>query len=124
MECMSMTTATRHVGFVTIVDISGRMVFGEESPPLSKLVSELLNDGHTRILLNLADVSRTVTSGLAHLVSCLVSVRKQRGELKLLNPTEQVHAAIELTKLLTIFDIRDDEAEAVRSFGESAAANA
>jgi len=121
---MSLTTGTRQVDSVTIVDISGRLVFGGESASLAKLISGLLAKGHTKILLNLADVSRIDISGLAYLISSLASVRKRQGELKLLNPTKQVHAAMELTKLLTIFDIKDDEAGAVRSFGDSAAATA
>jgi len=121
---MKMTATTRHVGFVTIVDISGRIVFGEESTSLGKLVSDLLGKGHKKILLNLADVKRIDTTGLAYMISSLASVRKRQGELKLLNPTEEVRAVMQLTKLLTIFDIRDDEATAVQSFGESAAATA
>jgi len=121
---MNIDTSTRHAGSVTIVDISGRLVFGEESASLGKLISDLLAKGHRKILLNLADVSRIDTSGLAYLISSLTSVRKQQGELKLLNPTKQVHAVMELTKLLTIFDIKDDEAAAVQSFGDSAAATA
>lgn len=58
---MRMTTTTRHVGFVTIVDISGRIVLGEESTSLVKLVSDLLGKGHNKILLNLADVNRIDT---------------------------------------------------------------
>jgi len=121
---MNMTTDTRQVGSVTIVDIGGRLVFGGESSSLGKLISDLLAKGHRKILLNLADVSRIDTSGLAYLLSSLISVRKKQGELKLLNPTKQVHAAMELTKLLTLFDIRNDEAAAVRSFGDTAAATA
>jgi len=54
----------------------------------------------------------------------LVSVRKQRGDLKLLNPTKKVRAVMQLGKLLRVFDVREDEAAAVKSFGESAAATA
>ena len=121
---MKMTTTTRHVGFVTVVDITGRIVFGEESTSLGKLLSDLLSKGHNKILLNLADVNRIDTTGLAYLISSLSSVRKRQGELKLLNPTEQVQAVMQLTKLVTVFDIKDDEAAAIRSFGESAAATA
>lgn len=121
---MNMTTSTREVGGVTIVDISGRIVLGEESAALRKLVSDLLSKGHKKILFNLGDVNYIDSSGLGHLVSAFTSVRKQDGELKLLNLTKKVHDVIQITRLYTVFDIMDDEAAAVRSFGQSSVANA
>lgn len=119
---MQMTTSTRQVGGVTIVDIKGRIVLGEESAALRDLVSNLLSKGHKKILLNLADVNYIDSSGLGNLVSAFTSVRKQEGELKLLNLTNKVHDVMQITKLYTIFDIMDDEGVAVQSFDQSAAA--
>ena len=119
---MNMTTSTRQSGNVTIVDISGRIILGEESAALRQMVCDLLSKGHKRILFNLGDVNYIDSSGLGHLVSAFTSVRKQGGELKLLNLTNKVHDLMQITKLYTIFDILDDEAAAVKSFGESAAA--
>lgn len=121
---MKMTTTTRQVDFVTIVDISGQIVLGEECTSLSNLIRDLLNQGHNHILLNLADVSCIDSAGFAYLMGSLASVRKRRGELKLLNPPKKVRAVMQLGKLLTVLDVREDEAAAVRSFGESAAATA
>jgi len=120
---MNMTTSTREVGGVTIVDISGRIVLGEESAALRNLVGDLLAKGHKKILFNLGDVNYIDSSGLGHLVSAFTSVRKQDGELKLLNLTKKVHDVIQITRLYTVFDIMDDEAAAVKSFGQSSAAN-
>ena len=119
---MNMTTSTREVGGVTIVDISGRIVLGEERAALRALVGDLLSKGHKKILFNLADVNYIDSSGLGHLVSAFTSVRKQDGELKLLNLTKKVHDVMQITKLYTVFDIMDDEAAAVRSFGQSSTA--
>lgn len=119
---MNMTTSTRQVGSVTIVDISGRIVLGEESATLRNLVCELLSKGHEKILLNLGDINYIDSSGLCHLVSPFSSVRKHGGELKLLNLTNKVHDLMQITRLYTVFDIMDDEALAVKSFGQSAAA--
>jgi anti-sigma B factor antagonist len=119
---MHLTTTTRQVGGVTIVDISGRIVLGEESAALRDLVSDLLKKGQKKILFNLGDVNYIDSSGLGHLVSAFTSVRKQGGELKLLNLTNKVHDLMQITKLYTIFDIMDDEAVAVKSFDQSAAA--
>jgi anti-sigma B factor antagonist len=121
---MNMITSSRQVGGVTIVDISGRIVLGEESGALRELVCDLLSKGHKKILFNLADVNYIDSSGLGCLVSAFTSLRRQQGELKLLNLTNKVHDLMQITKLYTVFDIMDDEAVAVKSFGQSAAATA
>src|SRR5215471_10953365 len=121
---MNMTTSTRQVGGVTIVDISGRIVLGEESAALRNLVCDLLSRGHKKILFNLGDVNYIDSSGLGHLVSAFTSVRKQRGELKLLNLMKKVQDVIQIAKLYTVFDVMDDQAVAIRSFGQSATATA
>jgi len=121
---MDMNTITRQVSEVTIVDISGRITLGRESAKLRELVSELLSNGHKKILFNLADVSYIDSSGLGHLVSAYTAVRNRGGELKLLKLTKNVHNVMQITKLYTIFDVMDDEAAAVKSFGQSAATNA
>jgi anti-sigma B factor antagonist len=119
---MHMTANTRQVGGVTIVDISGRIVLGAESAALRGLVSDLLTKGHKNIVLNLGDVNYIDSSGLGNLVGAFTSVRKQGGELKLLNLTNKVHDLLQITRLYTVFDILDDEAVAVKSFAQSAAA--
>jgi anti-sigma B factor antagonist len=119
---MDMTTSTRQSGGVAIVDIGGRIVLGEESAALRELVSDLLSKGQKKILFNLGDVNYIDSSGLGSLVGSFTSVRKQGGELKLLNLTHKVHDLMQITKLYTIFDILDDEAAAVKSFGQTAAA--
>ena len=121
---MNMTTTTRQVGSVTIVDINGRIV-REESALLRDLLSNLLAAGHKKIVINLAGTSQVDTAGLAYLVSGLVSARKQQGELKLLNPAKMVREVIQMSKLDTVFHIFDDESAAVMSFPVySAAASA
>jgi anti-sigma B factor antagonist len=119
---MNMITSSRQVAGVTIVDIRGRIVLGEESAALRELVRDLLSKGHKKILLNLGDVNYIDSSGLGNLVGAFTSVRKQQGEMKLLNLTNKVNDLMQITKLYTVFDIMDDEAAAVKSFGQSAAA--
>ena len=121
---MKMTASTRQVGGVTVVDISGRIELGEESAAVRDLVSKLLSNGHKQILLNLGDVNYIDSSGLGALVSSFTSARKQGGELKLLNLTDRVTDLMQMTKLYTIFVVREDEAVAVKSFGQSTAATA
>jgi len=121
---MNMTTSTRQVGGVTIVDISGRIVLGEECAAIRDLVTGLLSKGEKNILFNLGEVNYIDSSGLGNLVSAFTSVRKQNGELKLLNLTNKIRDLLQITRLYTVFDIMDDEAVAVRSFRQSAAKTA
>ena len=113
---MTITTTTRDVDGVTIVDIKGRIVLGEESAALRKLVADLVGTGQRKILLNFVDVNYIDSSGLGNLVSCLVRVQLYDGELKLLNLAKSVHDVMRVTKLDTVFDIMEDEAVAVKSF--------
>src|SRR5215510_15931042 len=98
---MSLTTSTREVGGVTIVDVRGRIVLGEESAALRELAQDLLSSGHKQILFNLGEVNYIDSSGLGNLVSVLISVRKQNGELKLLNVTDKVQGLIQIKRLYT-----------------------
>src|SRR5271163_1401124 len=116
---MQMTANTRQIGGVTIVDISGRIVLGAESAALRGLICDLLTKGHKNIVLNLGDVNYIDSSGLGNLVGAFTSVRKQGGELKLLNLTNKVHDLLQITRLYTAFDVMDDETAAVNSFGQA-----
>ena len=113
---MTMKTSTRQVDGVTIVDLSGRITLGEGSVVLRDLVRELLGKGNKRILLNLGEVTYIDSSGIGELVSAFTSVRNGGGELKLLNLTKKVHDLLQITKLYTVFDVKDDEAQAIASF--------
>lgn len=119
---MNMTTNIRKLGGVTLVDISGRIQLGEESAALRDLVRDLLSKGQKQILFNLGGVSYIDSAGLGHLVGAFTSVRKLGGELKLLNLTKNVHNVMQMTRLYTVFEILDNEATAVKSFSQSAAA--
>jgi len=112
----------KNSGLVTIVDLSGQIVLGEECFSLGKLVRDLLAQGHNKILLNLAEVHRIDSAGLAHIFSGLTRARKSSGDLKLLNPTKDFHDVLRITQMLSVLDIFYDEAAAVKSFVESARA--
>src|SRR5947208_15638967 len=113
---MHMTTNIRQVGGVTIVDISGRIVLGEESAALRDLVCDLLSKGHKKILFNLGDVNYIDSSGLGHLVSAFTSARKKEGELKLLNLTNKVQQVLQITRLYSVFNIMDEGGMAFKCF--------
>jgi anti-sigma B factor antagonist len=111
-----MKASTRQVSGVTIVDMNGRITLGEGSVILREAVKDLLAKGQKKILLNLGDVTYIDSSGIGELVSAFTSVRNQGGELKLLNLTKKVHDLLQITKLYTVFDIKDDEGSAVQSY--------
>ena len=115
---MSMKVHTRQVDGVTILDLSGRITLGEGSVQLRDAVRDLISKGSKHILLNLAEVNYIDSSGIGELVSAFTSVRNQGGELKLLSLTKKVHDLLQITKLYTVFDIKDDEATAVSSFSK------
>jgi anti-sigma B factor antagonist len=113
-----MKASTRQVDGITIVDLSGRITLGEGSVVLRDTIKDLLGKGQKKILLNLGDVSYIDSSGIGELVSAFTSVRNQGGELKLLNLTKKVHDLLQITKLYTVFDVKDDEATAISAFAK------
>jgi anti-sigma B factor antagonist len=115
---VSVISSTRQVDGVTIVDLSGRITLGEGSVTLKDTVHDLLSKGLKRILLNLGAVTYIDSSGIGALVSALTTAKNQGGELKLLNVTKRVHDLLQITKLHALFDVKNDEAAAVQSFGK------
>jgi len=115
-----MTTSTRQVGDVTIVDVSGRITVGEGNLVLREAVSNLIQAGTRKILLNLREVGYVDSSGLGELIKTYTSVRNQGGQLKLVNISKRVNDLLQMTRLQTVFDIQPDEASAIQSFGPSA----
>ena len=119
---MSMKATTRQVDSVTIFDISGRITLGEGCAQLRDLIRSHLGKGDKKLLLNLADVTYIDSSGIGELVSAFTAVSNQGGQLKLLSLTKKVHDLLQITKLLTVFDVHDDEVKAIASFDKAAGA--
>ena len=115
---MTMKASNRQVDGVTIVDMSGRITLGEGSVVLRDTIRDLVGKGQKKILLNLGDVTYIDSSGIGELVSAFTAVRREGGELKLLKLTKKVHDLLQITKLYTVFDIKDDEATAVQAFSK------
>ncbi len=111
-----MTITTREVSHVTIVDIDGRITLGNETERLRDTVRQLIAADKKKIVLNLARVDFIDSSGVGELVSSFTAVRNAGGDLKLLNLSKKVHDILNVTKLYTVFDIKDDEFTAVKSF--------
>jgi anti-sigma B factor antagonist len=113
---MPLKIDARNAGHVTVLDVEGRIVLGDEIHMLREAVHRLIAEGKKKIILNLAEVDYIDSSGVGELVGCFTTVRNSGGELKLLNLTQKVQDVLHVTKLYTVFDIKDDEFTAVKSF--------
>ena len=113
---MSMAISARRLDDVEILDLAGRITIGEGTLMLRDKIQNMLDAGQTKFLLNLADVDYIDSSGLGELVSGFTTVKNQGGALKLLSLTHRVRDLMQITKLLTVFDVYDDESEALKSF--------
>ena len=111
-----MKATSRPVNGIMIVDLSGRITLGEGSTTVRDTVRDLLGKGNKKILINLGDVSYIDSSGIGELVSAYTTVRNQGGDLKLLNLTKKVQDLMQITKLYTVFDVKDDESSAIMAF--------
>jgi anti-sigma B factor antagonist len=113
---VALTIASREVDGVVILDLSGRITLGEGSVQLRDAIRGLIGKGKKNILLNMGDVDYIDSSGLGELVSAFTTAKNQQAEVKLLKLTKKVQGLLQLTKLYTVFDIKDDEAIAIASF--------
>jgi len=111
-----MKTTVRTVGQVSVVDLSGKITNGEGDVVLRDKVLELLDGGHSKILLSLEKVSYMDSAGIGELVACFKKAREKGGTVKLLKPSGKVEDLLQLTKLWEVFEIFDEEQKAVASF--------
>jgi anti-sigma B factor antagonist len=111
-----MKAVTRQVNDVTVVDITGQIKLGDGSAELRDTVKDLLAKGQKRIVINLAQVNYIDSAGVGELVAAFTSARNQGGELKLLHLTNKVKDVLQITKLYTVFDVKDDEPAALAAF--------
>ena len=111
----------RAVGEVILLDLKGRMTMGEGDELLKDKVNSLILQGRKKIVFNLEGVPYIDRSGLGEIVRTYTTVSRQGGSLKLVNLTKRITDLLAITKLLTVFDTYDSEADAVRSFAPTAA---
>ena len=113
---MSLKAASREVGGVTVIDLDGRITLGDGSALLRDLIRDNLSKGHIKLVLNLAAITYLDSTGLGELVSGYRLVKSGGGELKLLNLNKKVSDLLQVTKLYAVFDIHNNEAQAIASF--------
>ena len=106
----------RHIGEIVVLDLDGQIRIGGGSVMFRTTIRRLVEEGKNKILLNLAGVSNIDSSGLGELVSSHISLSKKGGEMKLIHLTQSLRELMTITKLLTVFDVYEDETRAVASF--------
>ena len=106
----------RVVGDIQMLDCSGKITLGEGTMAVRNTVMDVLKDGKKKIILNLADVNYIDSSGIGELVRTYITVSSGGGQLKLLNLTNKIQELLQITKLLTVFQVYDSESAALASF--------
>ena len=112
-----MKIATRTIGDVRILDCNGKITLGEGTMAVRNAVRDILKGDGKKIILNLADVNYIDSSGIGELVSTYTTVTNGGGQLKLLNLTKKIQELLAITKLLTVFQVFENEQQALASFG-------
>jgi anti-sigma B factor antagonist len=118
---MQLKLSVRNLDGIVVVDAVGRIVFGDESANLRETVKALI-PGSQRIVLNLGDVTYIDSGGLGTLVALYITARSAGGTIKLASLTKRVGDVLQVTKLLTVFEVYDDEKQALDSFRKDEAA--
>jgi anti-sigma B factor antagonist len=118
---MQLKTNKRVVDGIAVLDCSGRIIFGDESAALRDIVKQLIGE-HKNIVLNLGGVNYIDSGGLGTLVALYTSARSANASIKLSNLTPRVGDLLQVTKLLTVFDVYDSEDKALQAFRKSAVA--
>jgi anti-sigma B factor antagonist len=106
----------RTIGDIRILDCSGKITLGEGTMAVRNTVRDILKDNGKKIILNLANVNYIDSSGIGELVSTYTTVTNNGGQLKLLSLTKKIHELLQITKLLTVFQVFDSESAAIASF--------
>ena len=121
---MTLELAKRVVDDVTIVDLSGRCTLGDETERLDRELRKIIDGGCRKLLLNLTELLQIDSTGVSVIVASYVSLRRLKGEVKLLHPTGRVQTVLEITHLLQVIPNFQDEPAALASFsGRTQAAN-
>jgi len=117
---MQLKLTKRTVDGILAIECSGRIVFGEESSLLRDEVKKAVAEGQKRIVLNLSDINYIDSGGLGTLVALHTTAHNAGGVIKLANLTKRVGDLMQVTKLLTVFDVRNSEYDALESFRQVA----
>ena len=113
---MSVTIKTKEADGIAIMELSGRLTLGEATGTVREAVRKLIAKGHQKVIVNLKEVSYIDSAGLGEIVGAYTSVKSHRGDMKLVGASGRALDLLQVTRLLTLFEVFDDEAAALRSF--------
>ncbi len=111
-----MELSRRDLGNVTVLDLSGKLTLNDGAGRLKEKVTSLIFEGHKNIVLNLQNLSYMDSAGLGEMVACHSTAAKNGAQVKLAHTTGKMKDLLSITKLVTVFDTHDTEAQAVSSF--------
>ena len=111
-----MKATTRTVDNVEIITLQGKITIGSGDTQLREVISNAINAGKTNVLLDLSGVTTIDSSGIGELVGSYTSVSNRGGKLKLLHLPAKLNELLHVTQLITVFEVYDNEQEAVNSF--------
>lgn len=114
---MDLNISNKQIGDVSVVALRGRIVLGEGSSALRERVKNIVEDGKKKIVLNMTNVTYIDSAGLGTLVAAHVSAKKEGAALLLSDLGTKFHEVMQVTRLLTVFNVFTTEAEAISSFG-------
>ncbi len=120
---MALKITEREVDGVTVLEMEGRIVLGEETVGLREKVKSLLGMGKKKLVLDLKGITMIDSSGLGALVSVHSSAKSGGATLRLCNLGSRTNELMQMTRLLTVFEVSDSEADAVRAMSKSASAD-
>lgn len=111
-----MKATTRNVNDVQVISLQGKITIGAGDTQLRDVIQQALTDGKTKVLLDMRDVTTIDSSGIGELVGSFTTVTNRGGKLKLLRLPPKVTDLLQVTQLITVFEVYDDEAKALESF--------
>ncbi len=106
----------RDVGDVRVISLSGKITIGSGDVMLRELITKSLDEGKDKVLLDLAGVSAIDSSGIGEMVASYTSAKNRGAELKLVNLSKKINDILQVTQLITVFDVFDNEEEAISNF--------
>ena len=111
-----MKSQIRDLGEVRVIELGGKITIGSGDVKIRELISSALEEGKTNILFDLGGVTAIDSSGIGEMVACYTTVTKRDGQLKLLNLSAKINDILQVTQLITVFDLFDNDQEALGSF--------
>ena len=111
-----MKSSTRDLGDIRIIELNGKITIGAGDVKIRELVAEAIEDDKTKLVFDLGGVTAIDSSGIGEMVACYTTVTKRGGQLKLMHLSPKITDILQVTQLITVFDVFDDEREALGSF--------